>query len=185
MKLISWNVRGSNSQLKKRLLKRKIKLEKPAIMFLQETKCSGEELRNYSKCFWKGAETVAVDANGAVGGLGILWNPNLVNLTNFVASRSMLSACFHILDTSVRGVITNVYGPFQLARKTAFLDEIRNMQEWVGQDHWLIGGDFNLIQSLEEKKGGIGTQSEISSAFNMVIEDLHLVDVQTPNGFHT
>ena len=72
MKLISWNVRGSNSQLKKRLLKRKIKLEMSAIVFLQETKCSGEELRNYNKVFWKGAETMALDANGSAGGLLIL-----------------------------------------------------------------------------------------------------------------
>ena len=86
MSLISWNVRGSNNQLKKRLLKRKIKLEKSAIVFLQETKCSGEELRNYSKIFWKGAETMSLDANGSTGGLGILWNPNHISLTNFVAS---------------------------------------------------------------------------------------------------
>lgn len=115
MKLISWNVRGCNIQLKKRLLKRKIKLEKPAILFLQETKCSSEELRNYGKSFWKGAETMALDANGAAGGLGILSNPNLVNISNVLASRNMLSACFHILGTLVRGVLTNVYSPFQLA----------------------------------------------------------------------
>ena len=105
------------------------------IVFLQETKCSGEELRNYSKCFWKGVETVALDASGATRGMGILWNLNLVNLTNFMASRNMLLARFHILGTSIRGVITNVYGPFQLARKTTFSDEIRSMKEWVGQDH--------------------------------------------------
>jgi hypothetical protein len=43
---------------------------------------------------------MALDANGSAGGLVILWNPNFVNLSNFVASRIMLSACFHILGTS-------------------------------------------------------------------------------------
>lgn len=46
-------------------------------------------------------------------------------------------------------------------------------------------GDFNLIRSLEEKKGGIRTLNRVSTTFNMVIEYLHLVDVQTPNGFYT
>lgn len=96
---------------------------------------------------------MAIDANGVVGGLGILWNQNLVSLNNFVASRNILSRLFHVLGTSVRGVITNVYGPFQLVRKTAFLEEIRSMEEWVGQDHWLMGGKFNTIRSLEEKRG--------------------------------
>ena len=90
MKIISWNVRGSNSQLKQRLLKRKIRVEKLAIVFLQETKCSGEDLKNYSKFFRKGAETMALDANGAVGGIRILWDPNLISLSNFVASKNMI-----------------------------------------------------------------------------------------------
>ena len=128
---------------------------------------------------------MALDANGSAGGLGILWNPNQVSLTNFVASRNMLSGHFHILGTSIRGVVTNVYGPFQLARKTAFLEEIRNMEEWVGEDYWLMGGDFNLIRSMEEKKGGIRVITGTNHAFNRVIEDLHLVGIQTPNDFHT
>ena len=77
---------------------------------------------------------MALDANGAAGGIGILWNPNLVILSNFVASKNMISGHFHILGMLIKGVITNVYGPFQLAQKNAFLEEIRSMGEWVGQN---------------------------------------------------
>jgi hypothetical protein len=55
----------------------------------------------------------------------------------------------------------------------------------VGKDHWIIGGDFNLIRSLDEKKGGIRSLSNISASFNNIIEDLRLVDIQTPNGSFT
>lgn len=135
MKLISWNVRGCNSQLEKRLLQRKIQTKKLAILFLQETKCSSEDLDRYSKHFWKGAEIMALDAMGAIGGLGILWNPNLVCLSNFVASRNMLSACFHILGTTIWGVLTNIYGPFQLPWKHAFFEDLRSLKTWMGRDH--------------------------------------------------
>ena len=87
MKLISWNVTGYNSQLKKRLLRRKIQMDKPTILFLQETKCSSKDLGNFGKRFWKGVEIMALDVFGATSGLGLLWNPNLVSITNFVASR--------------------------------------------------------------------------------------------------
>ena len=87
-------------------------MEKLTILFLQETKCSSEDLGNFGKRFWKGVEVMALDASGAASGIGLLWNPKLVSMTNFVASRYMLSTCFHVLGTSVRGVITNVYGPF-------------------------------------------------------------------------
>ena len=93
-----------------------------------------------------------MDASRDAGGLGLLWNPNLVSMTNLVASRYMLSACFHILGTAIRGVITNVYGPFQQVRKPAVLEELCTLSDWVGKEHWIIGGDFNLIRSLDEKK---------------------------------
>lgn len=128
---------------------------------------------------------MALDAVGAAGGLGILWNPNLVTLSNFLASRNMLLTCSHVLGTSVRGVLTNVYGPFQLAWKLSFLEELRSLKTWVGRDHWIVGRDFNLIRMLEEKKGGIKSLGEVNLTFNEVIYELHLVDVQTPNNFHT
>ena len=97
----------------------------------------------------------------------------------------MLSTCFHILGTFVRGVIRNVYGPFQLARKPTFLKEMRALNTWIGRGHWVVGGDFNLIRSLDEKKGGIRSLNNISASFNDIIEDLHLVDVHTLNIFYT
>ena len=105
------------------------------ILFLQETKCTSKDLMNFDKHFWKGAETMALDMIGSVGGLGILWNPNLVSISNFVASRNMLSSHFHVLGTLVRGVITKVYGPFQLVHKPTFLEELHSMSDWVGQAH--------------------------------------------------
>ena len=97
----------------------------------------------------------------------------------------MLSTCFHVLGTIVREVITNVYGPFQLPHKLAFLEELRSLSAGVGREHWIIGGDFNLIRSLEEKKGGIRTLSGVIASFNETIEDLHLVDIHTPNKHYT
>ena len=128
MKLLSWNIQGCNNPLKKRLLKRKIQMENLGILFLQETKCSSEELESIGMRFWKGARIVETDATGAAGGIGLLWNPNVVSITNINTTRHIISTQFHILGTVVKGVITNIYGPFQLAPKQAFLDEIHDME---------------------------------------------------------
>ena len=74
-------------------------MDKPTILFLQETKCSSEDLRKFGKRFWNGVKVMALDASGAVSGLGWLWNPKLVSMINFVASSYMLSTCFHVLGT--------------------------------------------------------------------------------------
>ena len=79
-----------------------IELENPGVVFLQETKCSGEELSSIAQKIWKGCESVAIDARGAVGGLGIVWNPREVNLSGFLATPFTLSADFHILGVTPR-----------------------------------------------------------------------------------
>ena len=167
------------------MLKRKIKTERPTILFLQETKCSREDLEIFGRQFWKGTRVVAIDAVASGGGLRMLWNPNMVCLTSIFASRHLISACFHILGTTVKGVITNVYGPFQLAQKPAFPEELQSIREWVGKEHWIIGKDFNLIRYLEEKKGGVITLSNFSGSFNKLIKELQLANVRTRNGFFT
>ena len=55
--------------------------------------------------------------------------------------------------TSVRGIIYNVYGPYQATSKEIYLNSMENLGRW-GNKYWIIGGDFNLIKSLKEKRGG-------------------------------
>ena len=50
---------------------------------------------------------------------------------------------------------------------------------------WIIGGNFNLIRNLGEKKGGIHSLNPASTLFNNTISDLDLIDVRTSNGLFT
>ena len=152
MQITTWNIRGCKRALKNFLLKRRIDRDKSGIIFLQETKCSGEELASIAQKVWKGCESVAVDARGAAGGLGTLWNPCVVLLSGFPATTCTLSADFHILGTRIRGVISNVYGPPRPEQKPAFLESLMNLKALVKGKSWIIGGDFNLIRILDEKK---------------------------------
>lgn len=140
MKIVSWNIRGCNNPLKKRLLKRKIDKEKPAIVFLQETKCESEEMIKITKRAWKGARVVTREAEGVAGGLALLWNPNLVCLNSLCATHFSIFGRFQILGTKIKGVVTNVYNPFQICKKSTFLASLSDLKEWVEEDPWIIGG---------------------------------------------
>jgi exonuclease III len=72
MKLISWNIRGLNGHSKQRLLRDRIIVEQPDIMFLQETKCAGEEMDQILSRCWKQGKMISTNAIGMVGGLAIL-----------------------------------------------------------------------------------------------------------------
>ena len=96
-----------------------------------------------------------IDSKGAAGGIDILWNPQEVNLSGFVATSFFLSVDFHILGTRIRGFFTNIYGPPKVEQKLSFLDSPNFIKKTSEDKPWILGGDFNLIGTLEEKKGGI------------------------------
>ena len=91
-----------------------------------------------------------------------------------MATKFSISVEFHILGTNSKGFLTNVYGPFKLASKQLFLRSPQNMSNLVGRIHWIIGGDFNLIHNLQEKKGGIRTLIPTSNDFQNVAHGLTL-----------
>jgi len=109
MKLISWNIRGLNSPKKGRLLKRMLMEEKPTILFLQETKCNSTVLEKVVAKAWPGGLVTAVDAQGASGGLAVLWDARMIQLANIHANKHFIQAIFHIIGTNIYGHITNVY----------------------------------------------------------------------------
>jgi len=58
-----------------------------------------------------------------------------------------------IFELEEQGFVTNVYGP--KAEKRDFLREISSLGLSMKDQQWIVGGDFNLITTLEDKKGGI------------------------------
>ena len=50
-------------------------MDKPAIILLQETKRAAQKLKQVGSQIWKGIHVYAVGAQGAFGGLTLIWNP--------------------------------------------------------------------------------------------------------------
>eukprot|EP00253_Pinus_taeda_P029770 PITA_29770 len=71
--------------------------EQPAILFLQETKCSLNFLERAAAKAWAGGQVTAVEAQGASGGLAILWDARKIQLNNIHANKSFIQASFHLM----------------------------------------------------------------------------------------
>eukprot|EP00253_Pinus_taeda_P009835 PITA_09835 len=145
-------MRGLNSPSKHRMLKTMIQLEKPAIVFLQETKSNNVFLEKILRKSWPDSRSVSVDGLGTSGGLAIVWNPQSITLQDLHASRNFIQASFHILGTEIHGLLTNTYFPQDLHQKLEVLEALTALNANRQHPLWISGGDYNIITSLTEKK---------------------------------
>jgi exonuclease III len=185
MKIISWNIRGLNGRSKQKLLRDLIFAEKPDVLLLQETKCSNEDLNKLLPYSWKQGEAVSIAAAGTAGGLAVLWNPTTVRLENFATTRWSITAEYRLIGSNQPGHITNVYGPANPREKQTFLRSLDYLPSLLKHKHWIIGGDYNLIRTLEEKKGGSRRLDQDTNDFNSLIDKLNLIDLEPTNGIFT
>lgn len=82
-------------------------------------------------------------------------------------------------------LITNVYGPQILEGKQKFLDSLEELRDRHAGMPWIQGGDFNMIKSLSEKKGGTRVQIKDFLKFQSFTDTMKLVDIVTSNGIFT
>ena len=79
----------------------------------------------------------------------------------------------------------NIYGPSAFPKKRAFLDFLGWVKDQFETGNWVIGGDFNLISNLGEKKGGRRSLDKFQEAFNDFLTQIPMVDMETGNGWFT
>eukprot|EP00253_Pinus_taeda_P029818 PITA_29818 len=128
---------------------------------------------------------MAQDAEGSAGGLAILWNSEEVIFENWISLPKILSGVCRIVGTKERILISGVYGPHLPRGRKEFMRNIQAVRKLIPDDLWIIGGDFNLIRDLGEKRGGIRRQDPSMDDFNELITNLRLVDTPTTNGVFT
>ena len=97
---------------------------------------------------------MGIEARGFSSGFCILWDPSQVSPTGFQETHNSITANFKVVGFPISEIITNVYGPQKYLGKRSFLSSLKNMRESMPNENLVLGGHFNLITCLEEKKGG-------------------------------
>jgi len=92
---------------------------------------------------------------------------------------------FHITGTNIHGNLTNVYFPQEVGNKIALINTIEALRLSIMHPLWIIGGDFNMITKLEEKRGGRVRIDQENVHFKDFIQNNSLIDLQFCNGIQT
>jgi len=180
-----WNIRGLNSKGKQRYLKERLKRDKPSIMLIQETKVQESKLKAVMNSFKPYYEIIGQDAIGSAGGVAILWNLEEVHFEAWTSTPRILSGRFRPLGSQDWILLSNVYGPHIQNERRTFLQNLTVMRSMYPESPWIVGGDFNMIKALGEKRGELRRTEIDMEAFGDWTEAQRLVDIQTINGIHT
>ena len=100
-------------------------------------------------------------------------------------SKHFIQATFHIIGTNVHGHLTNVYFPQEAMNKIDILNTLDLINSKRSHPLWIIGGDFNMITKLEEKRGGRTKLDNDRTNLKNFIQNIWLIDMPFNNGIYT
>ena len=150
MSILSLNCRGLGDKSAVGELSRLIKVQRPQIIFLMETKLKKkgiEEVKNELKI----DNVVSVDRIGMSGGLALFWDSEWdVNLRTLSKSHIDVTV---IEKDGVSWRLTGIYGHPEKLKHIETWNLMRLLHQQVTLP-WICIGDFNEIVSVNEKQGG-------------------------------
>jgi len=185
MKFISWNIIGLGNKRKQRMLSNIMKIATPDIIFIPETKCSIQKLKQIHSRWMDRFEFLEVKVENTVGRILTLWHPQKISILDVDASRNYLSIILQLVGAVDTFLFTNVYRPQRIYEKLRLLNSLAKLRSRHEEIPWVLGVDFNMIKSLSEKKGGTRLLNKDSELFQTFTDDMNLVDSAMHNGLFT
>lgn len=144
IKIMSWNVKGTGNQIKRKRLELKMRRESPDIIFLQETHQKSEDS---NKMYIKGIQFYE-KAFGTSKSRGV---------ATLISSRVQFEKLKSVVDSEGRYLIivgnineetvtlVNIYAPNE--KQNEFLMRISKILQKESMGRLIVSGDFNLIRS--------------------------------------
>lgn len=176
VKILSWNVRGLNESKKRGIIKSLLMKWKADIVCLQETKIE-EWSQQLVGSLWgnRWASWADLQANGTRGGVIILWDRRLWKSINIQQGIYSVSVILESLQEQFRWCYTGVYGRHSNAARKDLWHELTAIKG-IWDEHWVIGGDFNVCR-YEHEKFNCLRRSRAMKSFSDIILELELLDL--------
>ncbi|XP_058767708.1 uncharacterized protein LOC131641427 [Vicia villosa] len=185
MIIVSYNIRGGGSRLKRKRIGYMIQKEGVDVCFIQESKLRMVEV-GVVKEFWgnDSVEWYSMDVVGASGGMLILWRKDLFTPVFSFRGLGFIGLCVSMNGSTI--FFINVYAPCDLAARRRSWDQLLELKKAHPGGNWCVGGYFNSIAHEEERRG-ISNRSFVNEVnyFKGFIEELDLVDPPVVGGKFT
>ncbi|XP_028113488.1 uncharacterized protein LOC114311546 [Camellia sinensis] len=145
------------------------------MVLLRETKRSTID-EKFVRSIWgiEQMDFMAVDSAEVAGGLLCIWNPEVFQLVDCCSNMNFIILS-GTLYNSFDCVILNIYVPNDLGVRKVVWDSLVRLK-LVYNKPWCLGGDFNEIKNISERKG-CSRQDKGMKEFNELIDKLEVADL--------
>lgn len=100
------------------------------------------------------------------GGLGLLWNPSLIEVNPITSYDHWMACVIHYKRTNIHFPLFNVYGPIKPEEKLKVWIEITLQVNLLEVDKVIMVGDFNAILDIDDKEGGLRKSTKVMDDFS-------------------
>ena len=169
-KILSWNVRGLNEESKRLRVRILLSLWKVGIVCLQETKISWftpSLVHSLWRCPY--VEWCYVAAEGASGGILLMWDRRVVSKIDVCLGSYVAACCFRNVEDGLVWAFAGVYGPNRdNLRRRLWGELVGILSLW--DMPWCIGGDFDVTLYHSERSGGARRRRAVATFADFIEE---------------
>ncbi|XP_059065753.1 uncharacterized protein LOC131857344 [Cryptomeria japonica] len=122
---------------------------------------------------------------GVSGGLAIIWDPRNALFTPIEKRQNWMCGRVNCYNNKLKFNLINVYGPTQNRDKALVWLEIETFFKNNPNEVSIIGGDFNAILKVSDKRGGSNKLSVVAIEFADWINRNSLMEIQTTDNTFT
>lgn len=180
MKIISFNIRGLGGRIKKKEVRLLVRMQRPDLVCLQETKLERVD-RKLCSSLWEGDDFdwACKDASGRSGGLLVIWRKGCLEVSSIFFGSCFLGFDGFWGESKTRVSIVNVYAPCDLRGKREAWEELVTLVETSNNGRWCILGDFNSVKNAGEERKGVDSfdRREDMELFCDFISEVGLIDL--------
>lgn len=95
---------------------------------------------------------MALDSIGRSGGILVIWNPNKLSMESHIIGTVSVNIQFRNLIDNFVWLFSGVYGPCDVHERKRLWREL-SLMNTIWNLPWCIGGDFNEVRLMDERKG--------------------------------
>jgi len=174
IKILAWNVQGAGSREFLNILREHLRMHRPSIIALFETRLSGP--RAQQVCERIGfRNSFRVEAQGFQGGIWVLWNSDEFHVAVLDTHDQFVTVEINLHDHPSWN-LTFVYASPQLQSRDLLWPQLQHLATQYHKP-WLLVGDFNETATLEERNHSSPEMLRRCKRFQQWIDNSGLIDL--------